>query len=202
MSRIEGMFGPNVWSEIKGRTVIDFGCGEGNEAIELASHGAGHVIGVDIRESVMDVGRKNARVAGLENIVFSADAGRKADVIFSIDAFEHFSEPDTILRLMASLLLPGGKVFIYFGPPWYHPKGGHLLSFFPWAHVLLPERFLCWWRTFYRSDGAKRFREVEGGLNQMSIRQFENIVKASPFCTAVLSGRGFSRAEGLDEGKP
>jgi hypothetical protein len=37
------------------------------------------------------------------------------------------------------------------------------------------------WRSDIRSDGAKRFSEVEGGLNQMTIGRFERLVQASPF---------------------
>ena len=37
------------------------------------------------------------------------------------------------------------------------------------------------WRNDIRSDGAKRFSEVEGGLNQMTIGRFERLVQASPF---------------------
>ncbi len=70
---------------------------------------------------------------------------------------------------------------ISFGPTWYHPLGGHLFSVFPWAHLLFSERALLRWRSGFRSDGATRFREVEGGLNQMTIRRFEKIVEMSPF---------------------
>ena len=31
------------------------------------------------------------------------------------------------------------------------------------------------------NDGATRFSEVDGGLNQLTISQFEDIVAASPF---------------------
>lgn len=187
MLRIERLFGSDVLSEIEGRTVIDFGCGLGDDAIELAQSGAAHVIGIDIRESMMKIGRENARAAGLTNVVFTANADRKADVIFSINAFEHFDDPDGALRCMASLLNPGGKVFLSFSPPWLHPFGGHIafipfLGVLPWGHVLLPERLICWWRSFYRNDGAKQFREVEGGLSQMTIRRFEKIVRNSPVC--------------------
>ena len=37
------------------------------------------------------------------------------------------------------------------------------------------------WRNDVRSDGATRFSEVEGGLNQMTIRRFERLVADSQF---------------------
>jgi hypothetical protein len=82
---------------------------------------------------------------------------------------------------MYSLLAPGGCVFISFGPTWYHPLGGHLFSVFPWAHIVLKEEALMRWRARFRSDGARKFGEVQGGLNQMTIRKFEEMLKCSPF---------------------
>jgi hypothetical protein len=82
---------------------------------------------------------------------------------------------------MYSLLEPGRRVFISFSPTWYHPLGGHLFSVFPWARIVLKEEALIQWRAQFKSDGARRFREVEGGLNQMTIRRFEGFLKKSSF---------------------
>ena len=46
---------------------------------------------------------------------------------------------------------------------------------------MLKEEALIHWRTQFKTDGAKRFAEVEGGLNQMTIRRFEQILERSPF---------------------
>src|SRR5262249_46940466 len=102
-------------------------------------------------------------------------------VIVSIDAFEHFSDPQAILKTMARMLKPNGCVLASFGPTWYHPLGGHLFSVFPWAHLIFTEKALCRWRTHIRNDGAQRFADVEGGLNQMTIARFQRLVKDSPF---------------------
>jgi hypothetical protein len=42
------------------------------------------------------------------------------------------------------------------------------------------------WRSKYKQDGAKKFHEVAGGLNQMSIRKFERLVANSPFTFETL----------------
>lgn len=73
-----------------------------------------------------------------------------------------------------------------FGPTWYHPLGGHLFSIFPWSHILFSESALVRWRANIRPDGATRFSDVEGGLNQMTIARFERLVSASPFQIATL----------------
>src|SRR5262245_64508585 len=52
-SKIESLFGPAIWREIADKLVIDFGCGPGAEAVELAERGARRVVGVDNRPDVL-----------------------------------------------------------------------------------------------------------------------------------------------------
>jgi SAM-dependent methyltransferase len=185
-SKIEALLGERVWGEIRGKVVIDFGCGPGAEAIELGHRGALRVYGVDILERWLEVARKQAAKAQCHNVTFSQEPTEPADVIIAIDSFEHFADPAAILKTMAHALKPGGCVLAAFGPPWYHPLGGHLFSVFPWAHLIFSERALCRWRSHIRNDGASRFSEVEGGLNQMTIRRFERLVEESPLRLDVL----------------
>ena len=49
-SKLEVLFGPDFFDQIRGKTVIDFGCGVGDELFEMASRGAAHVTGLDIRQ--------------------------------------------------------------------------------------------------------------------------------------------------------
>jgi ubiquinone/menaquinone biosynthesis C-methylase UbiE len=163
-SKIEILLGPDVWNTIPGRTVIDFGCGNGADTIELAQHGARHAYGVDINERCLERARQKAAAARCSNVTFASTPTETADLIVSLDAFEHFADPASILAVMASMLKPTGYVLAAFGPTWYHPLGGHLFSVFPWAHLLFSEAALCRWRSQLRGDGAQRFSEVEGGL--------------------------------------
>jgi hypothetical protein len=52
---------------------------------------------------------------------------------------------------------------------------------FPWAHLLFSERTLIRWRSDFKSDGATRFAEVAGGLNQMTVGAFQNLLERSAF---------------------
>lgn len=181
-SKIDVLFGPNIWKEFEDKVVIDFGCGAGVEAVEIAQHGARRVIGIEMRMSLIREARNRAEQSGVsDRCSFAAATSEKADVILSIDSFEHFDDPANILRLMRGLLKDDGVAIVEFGPPWYHPLGGHLFSVFPWAHLLFTERCLIRWRTDFKSDGATRFSEVEGGLNQMTIRRFRKLVRESDF---------------------
>lgn len=195
-SKLETLFGTKIWSTLANKTVIDFGCGEGSDSIGIASV-AKYMIGLDIRESVLSVARQRAAAKGLDNCLFTTHLETKADVIISIDSFEHFDDPAAILEVMARHLNPDGTVLISFGPPWLHPYGGHLFSVFPWAHLLLTEKALIRWRSDFKNDRATRFSEVEGGLNQMTIQRFNNLIQASRFkilnltCVPIRATRRF-----------
>jgi len=181
-SKLAILLGAGIFDEISGRTVIDFGCGDGAEAVEMASQGAGRVIGIDNREEALTRARLAASQAGVSDICeFRTATKEKGEVLISLDCFEHFEDPAGALDAMHDLLIPGGSVLASFGPTWYHPYGGHLFSVFPWAHLIFSERALIRWRADIRNDGATRFGEVEGGLNQMTIRRFERIVTKSRF---------------------
>jgi SAM-dependent methyltransferase len=172
---------PGIEAEIQDKVVLDFGCGPGAEAREMALLGAKRVIGLDISEKWLQLARAEAENAGVANrCEFVSRVTSPVEVIVSVDSFEHFAEPDVVLHTMYSLLAPGGRLFITFGPTWYHPLGGHLFSVFPWAHIVFTENALIQWRAQFKSDGASSFGEVEGGLNQMTIRRFEELLKKSP----------------------
>lgn len=186
-SKLEVLLGPALLDEVRGKDVIDFGCGVGSEAIELARV-ARSVYGLDISARLLEQARARAKAANVEDrCTFGlVPPSHQVDVIVSIDSFEHFGDPAAILATMHDLLRPGGRVVASFGPTWYHPYGGHLFSVVPWAHLVFGERALIRWRDDIRSDGATRFHEVEGGLNQMTIRRFERLVERSPLRLAHL----------------
>lgn len=176
------IFSEEFPKKIQGKFVIDFGCGHGADTEEMAKWGAKLALGLEIRDELV---QDNLSRIKLPNISFatglSDDMKAKADVIISVDAFEHFDDPEHILNLMYDCLRPGGEAHISFGPTWYHPVGGHAFSVFPWAHLLFTEKALVRWRNQFYHDGATRFNNVAGGLNQLPIAQFENIFKRSKF---------------------
>ena len=185
-NKLRNLLGAAFLDELNGTTVTDFGCGHGHQALEMARAGA-QVIGLDIRETVLEQAREHARAAGLSSCcMFTQSTGTLSDFVISIDAFEHFDDPAGILDQIYSLLKPGGSLVATFGPTWYHPRGGHLLSVFPWAHLIFSEKALMRWRANFRSDGATRFGDAEGGLNQMTIRRFHTLVRNSRFDTAEI----------------
>src|SRR5580700_12147094 len=59
-SKLAVLMGDEFFPKIAGKVVIDFGCGEGADAVEMAGRGAKRVIGIDIREDVLEAARQKA----------------------------------------------------------------------------------------------------------------------------------------------
>ncbi|MDE1971358.1 MAG: class I SAM-dependent methyltransferase [Patescibacteria group bacterium] len=185
-SKLSVLMGEDFFDRIKNKVVVDFGCGEGAEVVEMAQRGAKTVIGWDIRKEMLDAAQERSIEHDVHDIcIFTSSmvlmANRRVDAIVSLDAFEHFSDPASVLHLMNFFLKPKGEVFVSFGPTWYHPYGGHSFVAFPWSHILCDEKALVRWRSQFHHDKAQKFSEVPGGLNQMTVKRFEKLVEASPF---------------------
>jgi SAM-dependent methyltransferase len=196
-SKLGALFG-NLLGELSGQTVIDFGCGDGLEAVDIARRGAKRVYGIDTNAACLDMARWQANHAGVSNTIElsgEAPANLFADLAVSIDSFEHYADPATVLRLLHGLLRPGGVLLVSFGPPWRHPYGGHLFSVYPWAHLVFSEAALVRWRDGRRDDRPGSF--AEAGLNRMTVKRFERLARESAFDVEVLDAVPIRRARRL-----
>jgi len=194
-SKLDVLVG-DMLDDVRGKTVIDFGSGDGLEALDLVRRGAARVIGLDLNPSCLEIARWYANQAGLtDHVEFTSETTEQADLVLSLDSFEHFADPPEILRNIHGLLRPNGVLVASFGPTWYHPLGGHLFSVFPWAHLLFSESALIRWRNDHREDRPRNF--TEAGLNRMTIRRFERLVADSDFDVELLEARPIRRVARL-----
>jgi 2-polyprenyl-3-methyl-5-hydroxy-6-metoxy-1,4-benzoquinol methylase len=164
--------------------ILDFGCGWGKQAVAMAKAGAEEVVGLDIRWH--DRARKLAADNNCSDRVRFVDTLAREelgtfDMVLSCSAMEHYSHPAAMLEMMTNAAKPGGVVIISFAEPWYGPRGSHFGGFsrLPWVNLLFSEQTILRVRTHFRSDGAQRFEDVEGGLNRMSIAKFERVIRES-----------------------
>jgi len=104
---------------------LDLGMWDGLTCQALAEMGK-TAVGIDIRVE----GLKARRDPG--GLAFAAmDAGRLGfvdssfDFVFSFNSFEHFPDPEVVLREALRVLRPGGYLYLDFGPVWLSPKGAH-----------------------------------------------------------------------------
>lgn len=186
------VFGKELEDAIKGHVFADIGCGPGDQVIGAAMLGARLAVGIDEIEIGLKAGETNAKLAGVSDRVrLTTDAvstfGTEwADVILSQNSFEHFGNPDAIMQQAYAALKPGGKFFITFNPPWWHPYGVHNMFMIrmPWAHVVFSCKTILRVRQLYRPNKPESWSEV--GLNQMTIQKFLSVIDRSSFPMADL----------------
>jgi len=176
--------------DVRGRSVLDLGCGHGETCFEVARRGARRVLGVEVADVHKNRELLATHFPELEGVVeFRAVgtepgrlAGERFDLVLSKDTFEHVADPEGYVAEMRSLVAPGGLVVIGFGPLWKSPFGGHInfMTRMPWAHLLFPEDVVMRERRRFRpEEDARRFEDIKGGLNRMTLERFEGIMAGS-----------------------
>lgn len=103
---------------LKGKRVLDIGCGGGILADAMARQGA-QVLGIDLATKALKVAQLHALEAKTEGVQYreiSAEAlaledPAGFDVVTCMEMLEHVPDPSSVVRACASLVKPGGHVF-------------------------------------------------------------------------------------------
>lgn len=120
-----GYFKRRIAELARGKRALEFGCGNGANALELCRH-AQSVSGIDISDVAVEIGNKHAREAGICNVEFHAmDA---EDLKFPDGAFDmicgvgilHHLDLNRAYGELARTLRPGGSA-IFIEPLGYNP---------------------------------------------------------------------------------
>jgi ubiquinone/menaquinone biosynthesis C-methylase UbiE len=102
---------------LAGKYVLDIGSGAGGVDIQLVTeHGAGHVTGIDVEDTVIATAREKVAARGLaERIGFAKVAPGPFpfppacfDVVFSKDSIVHIPDKHALAREAYRVLKPGG----------------------------------------------------------------------------------------------
>lgn len=103
-----------------GAAVLEYGCGQGSSAYELAGAGARDVLGIDISPVAIDQARERAELAGVAGITrFAVMDAEHLDVLdntFDLccgTGILHHLDLDRALEELARTLKPGGSALFY-----------------------------------------------------------------------------------------
>lgn len=103
---------------LRGKTVLDVGCGGGILAESMARRGA-QVTGIDLAAKPLGVARLHALETGVTNLEYreiaaetlAAQQPSAFDVVTCMEMLEHVPDPSSVVRACAALVKPGGQVF-------------------------------------------------------------------------------------------
>ena len=105
-------------ASLKGKRVLDVGCGGGILADSMARKGAA-VVGIDLASKALKVAHLHALEAGTKDVEYkeisAEDMADKEpasfDVVTCMEMLEHVPDPSSVVAACARLVKPGGHVF-------------------------------------------------------------------------------------------
>jgi 2-polyprenyl-6-hydroxyphenyl methylase/3-demethylubiquinone-9 3-methyltransferase len=103
---------------LKGKRVLDIGCGGGILADAMARQGA-QVLGIDLATKALKVAQLHALEANTQGVEYreisaealAAEQPGSFDVVTCMEMLEHVPDPSSVVRACAALVKPGGHVF-------------------------------------------------------------------------------------------
>lgn len=179
---------------VRGRTVLDYGCGPGFQAVAMrVKCQASSVFGLDAVDDWIPICQERAKLAGCgQEVTFGTQIPPqlegKFDVVLSLSAFEHYSDPKGELQRMRRQLRPCGSILLAFAEPWYSHSGSHFNNYtkmpllkgpVPWLNLFFSDKAMLTLRTRFRKDRPQRIEDISGGLNRMTVARFEQIIADS-----------------------
>jgi ubiquinone/menaquinone biosynthesis C-methylase UbiE len=134
---------------LRGRSLLDAGCGGGRYAIPAAKAGASRILGLDFSEPMLDLARRKASAEGVGDVCRFVNGDllghsleeKSFDYAIAIGFFDYQSDPAAALRALARAARR--RVFVSLPKRW---------------HVLTPQRkvryslFKCFVRFYSRAE--------------------------------------------------
>jgi SAM-dependent methyltransferase len=169
---------------IKGKRVLDLGCGLGGYSLALQEHGA-KVVSVDL-SPLETLGKFQMFCGDAQALPLDANS---IDWVICASLIEHISTPADLLWEIQRVLRIGGLAYLSF-PPFYTPIGGHQFSPFH----LLGERVairMKQWKDVFRDrqwlqecypEAPDSFAQAFGdwGLYPLTIAKVEKLLRRIP----------------------
>jgi len=178
------------------KNVIEIGCGNGALCVRAVQNGAKRVLGVEINNSAAEDACKiiYSQYPEMRNQIDCTDYQSiespkyvgQFDIVISQNSFEHFEQPQKVLKRMVDLLKPGGYIYAGFSPLWNSPFGSHLRSIYPlpWAHLWAAKSLLKEHNLVRSQNPITSYKDI--GLNQVAFAHYKKIFYEIDGCDVVM----------------
>lgn len=186
-----------VLDKLNGRpaqTFLDLACFDGMTAAALQAQNR-TCWGVDLTDSGFDARAQNAGVqfAAMDASKISFENGF-FDVVYSFNAFEHFANPEQVLREALRVTKPGGHVILRFGPLYASAKGLHAYDRIPvpYCQFLFP---LAVMNDYLRKRSLEELDPTH--CNGWTVQQFRALWKNVSDLAVIRTNQEFTWLEDL-----
>lgn len=120
---VYAMLGMDPDTFFRGKTILDGGCGTGEETLFLASLGPERIIGIDTSDGSLAYARERAEAAGIDNVEFrkvsvldtNSFPAESFDYVSSLGCIHHTPRMKDAFDNLSRMLRPGGHLctFLY-----------------------------------------------------------------------------------------
>ncbi len=109
--------------EVKDKVVLDYGCGEGNNALKLLENGTKQVVGIDISKGAIHIARRDVSNPRVSFMVMSAEElaflNESFDIIYGTGIIHHLNLAKTLKEIHR--ILKRGGIAIFMEPLGHNP---------------------------------------------------------------------------------
>ena len=113
-------FAYHLLGDVSGKTVLDYGCGAGENSVLIASHGAEKVIGIDISPELVELGERRLALHGFaENAELKVGSAHElpledesVDVVFGMAILHHLDLQIASAEVFRVLKKGGRAIFL------------------------------------------------------------------------------------------
>ena len=202
--RSDGNFAVLGPLDLRGKNILDVGCGLGANLVYLCKQGIKRLTALDInpaqvlRSQTVLANRHPEYLSHVDFVPADATnmpfANQSFDALVSADTFEHIDNlRDTLLECFR-VLRPGGRLYIFF-PPFYAPWGAHMVNWInlPWCQILFAESTILNVARRLEREGAAinnqlppetRLDLQDGNvipfISHLTLRRFEHVLRTIP----------------------
>jgi ubiquinone/menaquinone biosynthesis C-methylase UbiE len=122
-----------LWGEHDGETIVDVGCGPGNDLTGFGIYtGASKIIGIDVSTTALELARRRLDLHGITNVELKQGSNAEPELPLEDDSADYLQclgvlmctvSPQDMLAEFRRVLKPGGRatIMVYNRPSvWYH----------------------------------------------------------------------------------